>query len=691
MNPILPNILSPEDLQGLSLAELEQVAAEIREAICEVMEQRSAHFASNLGVVELTLALHTVFDFTYDRLVWDVGHQCYPHKLVTGRYAAFSGIRTRGGLMGYPNPAESAYDLFMTGHAGCSVSSALGLKCGDDILDAVRDAKSGGDPLDSPALIAQSAAAQRKDRHAVAVIGDGSFANGVVFEGLNHLGGLQKNMTVILNDNKMSICPRVGGFGRYLDTLRMHPIYSELKEGVKHGVDLLPLVGKPLRKVLHFMKDAVKAGLLGGMFFEELGINYLGPVDGHDIRALQKALQIARTNECPTLLHVFTRKGYGYQPAEEDPASYHAPPPLKQSKRAEKLETKGLKQTPLEISAKVPAEAVETPDCTYTEVASRAVLELMRRHENVVVITAAMCQGNMLERVREEFPQRFFDVGISESHAVVLAAGMAKSGLRPIVDIYSTFMQRAYDHLFHEISLQNLPVTLLMDRAGLVGPDGPTHHGTYDLAYVRPLPNIITAAPADIFDLREMLRYAVTEADSAVAIRYPKTKAVELDAEARRVPISGMKAEVVLRGKTNGGLVLACGVQVADALAVAAETQTDGVPDFTVVNARFVKPLDTETILPLIQRAAWVVTVEEGCRDGGFGSAVLEAVTDAGISLPAFSRLGINGFIQHATRAEQLAEVGLDVAGIAREVRRMQEATAVEQGGEPVTLKMRSR
>lgn len=689
MDPILPTIHSPEDLAELSLFELEQVAAEIRAAICDVVEHRSAHFASNLGVVELTLALHTVFDFTYDRLVWDVGHQCYPHKLVTGRYEAFSGIRTRGGLMGYPNPAESEYDLFMTGHAGCSVSSALGLKCGDDILSAIQEAKTGGDPLDSPSLIAQSAAAQRKDRHAVAVIGDGSFANGVVFEGLNHLGGLQKNMTVVLNDNKMSICPRVGGFGKYLDSLRLHPIYSELKEGVKQGVDLLPLVGKPLRKVLHFMKDAVKAGLLGGMFFEELGINYLGPIDGHDIRELQKSLQIARLNEHPTLLHVFTRKGYGYQPAEDDPARYHAPPPLRQGKKIKKsLETKGLKQSPLEISAKnveslESPQVVETPEVTYTEIASQTVLELMRRCPEVVIITAAMCQGNMLERVREEFPERFFDVGICESHAVVLAAGMAKAGLRPIVDIYSTFMQRAYDHLFHEVSLQNLPVTLLMDRAGLVGPDGPTHHGTYDMAYLRPFPNIVTAAPADAHDLREMLRFAVLEADSAYAIRYPKTRAVELGGE--RLPVAGMKAEVLREGHAGGGLLLACGVQAADCLEVA-ESVSAEMPQPTVVNARFVKPLDTETILPLVARAAWMVTVEEGCRDGGFGSAVLEAVTDAGIPLPPLARLGINGFIQHATRAEQLAEAGLDAEGIAREVRRMHETVAAV----PMTLKMKN-
>lgn len=712
---------------------------EIREAICAVVERRSAHFASNLGVVELTLALHTTFDFTYDRLVWDVGHQCYPHKLITGRYNAFSGIRTQGGLMGYPNPAESEYDLFMTGHAGCSISTAVGLKCGDDLLYALQEEKfqknkensqkvkeAGVSPEDDDSVNTAAVSVRQDKRHAVAVIGDGSFANGVVFEGLNHLGGIQKNVTIVLNDNKMSICPRVGGMGKYLDSLRMHPIYSELKEGMKAGLYSIPVVGKPLKNVLHYVKDAVKAGILGGMFFDELGIHYLGPVNGHDIQEIQKFLMLARQCEEPVLLHVLTRKGSGYLPAEEDPTKYHAPPPLKHPKRI----PMGVKQTPLEISAKIEEDpssdenysgetrsektgsqaelreklcrerlSIKVLEDSYTQVASRTVLELMRKHPEVVVITAAMCQGNKLELVRDEFPERFYDVGICESHAVTLAAGMAKAGIRPIVDIYSTFMQRAYDHLFQEVSLQNLPVILLMDRAGLVGPDGPTHHGTYDLAYMRPFPNIITAVPADAYDLREMLFLAVEKTRAPFSIRYPKTWAVEICPEEhfqQRIPVMVGGAEIFLKGRKGAGLLLAAGTQIMECLRAVTFLSENSeislnlneafwhneksygvseggrsVSEITVVNARFVKPLDTNTILPLVEEAAWMVTVEEGVRDGGFGSAVLEAITDAGIRVPPVRRLGIQGFIQHATREQQLAEAGLDMENIIQTIREM--------------------
>ncbi|MDO4582838.1 MAG: 1-deoxy-D-xylulose-5-phosphate synthase [Planctomycetia bacterium] len=631
---ILRTIRSPKDLRSLSMEELRQLAREIRAEICSVVERRSAHFASNLGVVELTLALHTVFDFSVDRLIWDVGHQVYPHKLVTGRYPQFATIRTRGGLMGYPNPAESPYDLFMTGHAGCSISTALGMKCGDDLMEQIRQSVE-----DAP------------HREVVAVIGDGSFANGVVFEGLNHLGALKKNVTVILNDNKMSICPRVGSVGKYLDTLRMNPVYTEFKADLKRGFEAIPLIGKPTRRFCHYLKNALKAGLLGGMLFEELGVRYLGPVDGHDIRQLQKFLRMARQYQGPTLLHVLTQKGHGYEPAEADPAKFHAPPPLRRT-RAE------LRRLAKRKAQEVPVVKVkDTPeDHSFTAVASRKILELMEKDPKVVVITAAMCQGNKLERIREEFPERFYDVGICESHAVTLAAGMAKSGLRPIVDIYSTFMQRAYDHLFQEVSLQNLPVVLLMDRAGLVGADGPTHHGMYDLAYFRPLPNMVMGVPVDAMDLEQMLELAV-RGEAPFAIRYPKTQTAEFS-NVRRQDVQVGRSEVLLRGKPGGGVVLACGVQVRDCLEAIRDMRDDSI---SLVNVRFVKPLDTETIFPLVREASWLLTVEEGCKIGGLGSAVLESLADAGIPLPPFQRLGVGDiFVQHATRQEQLAEVELD-------------------------------
>lgn len=632
---ILRTIRSPQDLQSLSMNSLRQLASEIRTEICSVVERRSAHFASNLGVVELTLALHTVFDFSVDRLIWDVGHQVYPHKLVTGRYPQFSTIRTRGGLMGYPNPEESPYDLFMTGHAGCSISTALGMKCGDDLLEQIRESAEGN-----------------PHRDVVAVIGDGSFANGVVFEGLNHLGALKKNVTVILNDNKMSICPRVGSVGKYLDTLRMNPVYTEFKADLKRGFEAIPIIGKPTRHFFHYLKNALKAGLLGGMLFEELGVRYLGPVNGHDIRQLQKFLRMARQYQGPTLLHVLTQKGHGYEPAEADPAKFHAPPPLRRTR----LEIRRLAKLKVEETPVVRAQDAPE-DHSYTLIASHKILELMEKDPKVVVITAAMCQGNKLERIREKFPERFYDVGICESHAVTLASGMAKSGLRPIVDIYSTFMQRAYDHLFQEVSLQNLPVVLLMDRAGLVGADGPTHHGMYDLAYIRPLPNIVMGVPVDKLDLEQMLELAV-RGERPFAIRYPKTQTAEFSG-VKRQEVQVGRSEVLLSGRPGGGVVLASGVQVRDCLEAIRDMQDNSI---SLVNVRFVKPLDTETIFPLVREASWLLTVEEGCKIGGLGSAVLESLTDAEIPLPPLRRLGVDDiFVQHATRQEQLEEVGLDL------------------------------
>jgi len=447
MDGILSRIRSPQDLKDLSRRQLDQLAGEIREALCRLLGTRSAHFASNMGVVELTLALHTTFDFRRDRLIWDTGHQVYAHKMVTGRYHRFATMRTKGGLMGYPNPAESTYDLFMTGHAGCSVATALGLKCGDELVR----------PDDA--------------RHVVAVIGDGAFSSGIVLEAMNNTGGLKKRLTVVLNDNKMSICPRVGGLGEYLDRLRMARFYTDLKSDVQRLLNRVPVLGDQVERFLDQTKDAIKAGMSGGMLFEELGFRYIGPVDGHNVHQLQRYLAMVRDFQGPVLLHVVTEKGHGFEPAARDPASFHAPAPFAS-----------------ENGSVVSLEKGTAPP--YTRVARDAILRAMQRDSRVVVITAAMCRGNMLEPVRDQFPARFFDVGICESHAVAFAAGLAKAGLRPIVDIYSTFMQRSYDQVFQEVALQNLPVTLLLDRAGLTGPDGPTHHGMFDLAYLRPFPNM---------------------------------------------------------------------------------------------------------------------------------------------------------------------------------------------------------
>jgi len=623
MDRLLPTIHSPEDLKRLSHEELVRLAAEMREALCRLAATRTAHFASNLGVVELTLALHTVFDFQRDRLVWDTGHQIYPHKMVTGRYEAFHTMREKGGLMGYPNPAESEFDLFMTGHAGCSVGTALGLKCGEDLLRP------------------------DENRHVVAVVGDGALGSGPIFEAMNHAGGLKKNLIVILNDNKMSICPRVGGLADTLDRLRMASFYTNLKSEVQKFLNRLPLIGDSMERLLAQIRDAVKAGLLGGMLFEDLGFSYLGPVDGHNIRQLQKYLKMIRNFQGPVLLHVVTEKGHGFPPAAADPTTFHAPPPFRQEN--------GTVVPLKKASAKPP----------YTQLVRDALLARMRADEKLVVITAAMCQGNMLEPIRDEFPDRFFDVGICEAHAVNLAAGLAKAGLKPVVDIYSTFLQRAYDHLFQEVALQNLPVIMFLDRAGLVGPDGPTHHGVFDLAYLRPLPNLVVAAPGDADEVGPMVDWACA-VGRPVAMRYPKAAAETLARP--RSPIELGKAEIIRWGKD--GILIACGTMLlpcAEAVKLLAE---EGL-DFGLINARFVKPLDTEICLRALRECPLVVTVEEGVLMGGFGSAVLEAAADAGVNVGHLRRLGIpDRFIEHGSRSELQADLGLDAVGIAQACRK---------------------
>jgi 1-deoxy-D-xylulose-5-phosphate synthase len=616
MEKILPQLESPADLKDMPLRDLKRLAAEIRETLVSLGATRPIHFASNLGVVELAIALHSTFDFAKDRLIWDTGHQIYPHKLLTGRFEQFETIRTRGGLMGYPNPAESDYDLLMTGHAGSSISTVLGLKVGDELMGET-------------------------DRRAVAVIGDGAFPSGIVYEAMNNAGGLKKKMVVILNDNKMSICPRVGGMGDYLDRLRANPFYTGLKTEVQRVLNKVPLLGDPVERFLAQMKDAVKAGLHGGMLFEELGFRYIGPIDGHHIGLLKKYLKMVSDQSDPVLLHVVTEKGHGVESAAEDPAYFHTPPVL------------NIDPT----SDEPAAPKKKTPP--YTKVASDAIVEQMQLNERVTVMTAAMCQGNQLQAAREQFPDRFFDTGICEAHTVAFAAGQAKAGLRPIVEIYSTFLQRSFDQIFQEVSLQNLPVTFMLDRAGLTGPDGPTHHGVFDLAYQRVFPNMIVMAPGDAHDLTEMLATAL-RCPHPCSIRYPKAAAETVRVDRDSVEIG--RAEVFDWG--NDGMIVCCGAQLTTCLAAAQLLREEGV-DVGVINARFAKPLDRETILKAIRQCRFVVTVEEGALTGGFGSAVLEAAADAGVSASHVRRLGIpDRYVEHGDRAELLADLGLDLVGI---------------------------
>lgn len=619
---LLPMIESPSELKSLSDEQLLELTKEIREALCSVVEERPAHFASNLGVVELCLALHLVFDFSKDRLIWDTGHQIYPHKLITGRFSRIDTIRRKGGLMGYPNPAESDYDLFMTGHAGASVSTSLGLKAGDD-------------------LIGQS------HRKSVAVLGDGALPSGIVFEAFNNAAGLDKDLLVILNDNKMGICPRVGGLAGYLDRARAAPFYNGLKKDVAWLLNKVPLVGEPAEKVLVQMKDALKSFIHGGMLFEELGFRYVGPVEGHDLFALREYLELVKDIRGPVLLHVFTEKGHGFQPACEDPVAFHAPQPFARNGDSAEFQKKGSSPS-------------------YTNIVSGAIHRAMERDPRVCVLTAAMCEGNKLQKLRSDFPDRFFDTGICEGHAVAFAAGMAKAGMRPIVDIYSTFLQRSYDQIFQEVALQNLPVTFCMDRAGLSGPDGPTHHGAFDNTWMRAFPNIVVMAPGDERDVEPMLEFALQH-DGPTSLRYPKATAESVARPA--TPLEVGRADVYRWG--TDGTFLAFGALFPACVRAAEQLEAEGL-DVGVINARFLRPLDVDVLQKALEETGFLITVEESTLCGGFGSAVLEAANAAGLPTDRIRRMGLpDQFIEHGERGELLADLGLDDAGLMQAAKRM--------------------
>ena len=616
MGELLKQVRSPADLQRMSTVELRELAGEIREELRYVASTRSAHFASNLGVVELCLALHIVFDFKRDRLIWDTGHQTYPHKLITGRADQIHSIRQKGGLSGFPNPQESPYDLFSTGHAATSVSLGLGLTVGDHL--------------------------QGNDRRTVVVIGDGALSSGVAFEAMNHVGEAQRDLLLVLNDNEMSISPRVGALAKYLDNARLTDTYAELKRDVRYMLSKLPL-GDRVEKALEIVKEGLKASVIGGMLFEHLGLRYVGPVDGHDIETLVQRLRGLKEKEGPILLHVLTEKGHGFAPALADPVTYHAPPPLI-------------------IEGKVVPLAKPSPP-SFTHRMASALEQAGKRDQRVVAITAAMTEGTRLKGFQKQFPERFFDVGICESHAVAFAAGLAKSGLRPVVAIYSTFLQRAFDHLFQEVALQNLPVTLCMDRAGVVGADGPTHHGVFDIAMIRPLPNFVLMAPGDAGDVGPMLDFALGH-PGPCAIRYPKAAAPTSDRP--DAPVKLGCAEVIGWGRDVN--ILAYGAPLGAALEARTALADRGM-DVGVVNARFAKPLDAGMVVEAFSHGPAMVTVEEGCLVGGFGSAVRDVAAQLGLDTRRLHCLGIGDrFVQHASRDELLATLGLDTAGVVNAV-----------------------
>jgi len=612
---ILDHITTPHQLRRLGDRQLTRLAEELREKIIEMVSRRGGHLASNLGVTELTIALHYVFDFARDRLLWDVGHQCYAHKLLTGRAGGFNELRQKSGLSGFPDPDESPYDLFATGHAGTAISTAAGLAWADKAAQA--------------------------DTKVVAVVGDASIVNGLAMEGLNNAAMLDRQFLIILNDNSMAIDRTGGALAGTLDHIRMTHTYSDLKHSAERILQRVPL-GEEIAEHLRHIRDGLRTTIHGGRFFEALGLRYFGPVDGHDIHELIRVLRRLAEIDSPVLLHVHTQKGHGCQYAVEDPCRFHSP-------SAYTIEN---------------GEAIfkQHRRPTWTNVFADTLIERARQDDRIVAITAAMPDGTGLAKFREVFASRCIDVGMNESHAVAMAAGLAKAGLRPVVAIYSTFMQRAFDQVFEELALQKLPVVLCMDRAGLVGSDGAVHHGFADIALMRPLPGVVLMAPADAAEMSAALELALS-LDAPSAIRYPRDE-VPADLEGQCPPFKLGRARIVRNG--NDGAMLCYGVTVEPALAAAELLKREQGMDVAVVNARFAKPLDAVLITRLIVARKPLLVCEDHAVVGGFGSAVMELAAARGLNAANVTLLGIpDRFIQHASRLEQLIEAGLDAANIA--------------------------
>lgn len=626
---ILDRIASPADVQTLTRPEIDRLAGEIRTVLLDVCSKNGGHLAPNLGVVELTLALHTVLDLPSDKIVWDVSHQSYVHKLLTGRRERFSTLRQGGGISGFSMRSESIYDSFGAGHASTSVSAALGMVKARDLAG--------------------------EDNTIVAVIGDGALTGGLAFEAINNAGQLKTNFIVILNDNEMSIAPNVGSIASYLAVLRSKPIYTAAREKVKDVLDRLPFGGTVGRAIttgevatMRFWSPEHKTGVI----FEEMGFRYIGPIDGHDYDTLIDVLSNARRVKGPVLLHVRTVKGKGYDPAELDSRTFH-----------------GCGAFDLE-NGKIEKKAGMRR--THSEAFADALIALAERDERIVAITAAMPDGTQVAKFAKRFPARAFDVGIAEAHAVCFAAGAAAAGLRPVVAIYSTFLQRAYDQIVHDVAVQNLPVVFCLDRAGFVGDDGPTHMGLYDIAYLRTLPNMTLMAPRNEDEIAPMLEHAIA-LGTPVAIRYPRGSTSGKHALAS-APIRHGKAEVVREG--TGVALLALGNTVDVALDAYDLLSAEGVPVPTVVSARFVKPLDEELLRQLAATHDRIITLEEHSLEGGFGAAVLERLADLGIAT-SIERVGApNILVQQDGQPNQRAQVGLSAEAIAARVRAKQ-ASAV--------------
>ena len=614
----LSEVTHPNQLHGLTIAQLESIAREIRQKHLETIAATGGHLGPGLGVVELTLGLYQTLDLDHDKVVWDVGHQAYPHKLITGRYNRFHTLRQKDGLAGYLNRRESEFDHFGAGHASTSISAALGMAIARDL--------------------------QGENYKTVAIIGDGAMTGGMAMEAINHAGHLPKtNLLVVLNDNEMSISANVGAIPRLLNKMRLSPPMKFITNNIEDQIRNIPFVGEQISPEIERIKDNLKIVTMvpnkAGAVFEELGFTYLGPVDGHNLRELIDTFKMAHTLTGPVMVHVATTKGKGYSYAEADRVGYHA-------------------QNSFDLStgkAKASSSTKPKPP-SYSKVFSDTLIKLAERDKRIVAITAAMSTGTGLDKFQAELPSQFIDVGIAEQHAIVVAAGLACQGMRPVAAIYSTFLQRAFDQIVHDVCIQNLPVFLCLDRAGIVGADGPTHQGMYDIAYLRCIPNIVLMAPKDEAEMQSMIVTGITH-NGPIAMRYPRGNGYGVtmqDEDWEALPIG--KAEVLRDG--DDVLLLAYGSMVYPALQVAELLNEHGV-SATVVNARFAKPLDTELILPLAQRIGKVVTIEEGCLMGGFGSAVLEALNEENILVPVY-RVGVPDLlVEHASPEQSFTSLGL--------------------------------
>ena len=616
---ILPRINSPQDLKQLSLDELKQLASEIRATIIETVARNGGHLASNLGAVELTLALHYVFESPRDKIIWDVGHQCYTHKLVTGRREAFSRLRQSGGLLGYPCREESEHDIYNTGHASTALSAALGLA-------VARDKKN-------------------EDYNVIAVVGDGSLTGGVAYEALNQIGHLRKKLIIVLNYNEMSISPSVGALSSYLSYKVSSQTMRKMKEPAKSVLRSITQVGPPLIKAARALEELLKKTFFPGIFFEELGIRYVGPIHGHSLHSLLEAFENARNYPGPVLVHCVTQKGKGYRPAQLDPEKFHSASPFNVETGQPLCQDNGL---------------------TFSRVFGEAIADLGRSDDSIMAITAAMTDGTGLNKFAAEHPDRFFDVGIAEQHAVNFAAGLAIAGLKPVVAIYSTFLQRAYDQIFHDVCLMDLPVLFALDRAGIVAEDGPTHQGINDIAYLRHMPHMILMAPKDENELRQMI-YSAFQYGHPVAIRFPKGKGfgVRIESDFNFIPAG--QAELLKPGRD---LIIAYGNMVYTALEVARRLEEKGL-SLAVINARFARPLDENLIIEQARQARTIFTLEEGIIEGGFGSAVRELLDRHGLYQARFKSFGLPTALYPLGKPDEIRKLlRLDVDSLVEDISR---------------------